>query len=183
MKNSVKRTFETEVLNFALAHKPNGLFDAHGIWAFGVQVMRRVNFASKAMIISLLFALPIGWLSWAYFKSQSTAIAFSLKERQGVVYLRAVVPVLEAALQLRESRLESISTATDKLETAYANLEAVQSQLGSILSTGSVFDELIEIRNEAKAQNASAGARINKSTEHVQALITLMTSATCGPLW
>ena len=180
MKNSVKRTFETEVLNFALAHKPNGLFDAHGIWAFGVHVMRRVNFASKAMIISLLFALPIGWLSWAYFKSQSTAIAFSLKERQGVVYLRAVVPVLEAALQLRESRLESISTATDKLETAYADLEAVQSQLGSILSTGSVFDELIEIRNEAKAQNAPAGARFNKSTEHVQALITLMTSATDG---
>ncbi len=41
---------------------PIGLFGAHGIWALGVHVMRSINFASKALIVSLLFALPLAWL-------------------------------------------------------------------------------------------------------------------------
>jgi methyl-accepting chemotaxis protein len=159
---------------------PSGLFGAHGIWAAGVHVMRSINFASKALIVSFLFALPIAWLSWAYFDAQNAAIAFSLKERDGVRYLRAAVPVLERALQLRAAPIDSVAVAVDALEKVYPGLEAVQAELGESLGTGTVFSEHMKVRAAAKSQEADVVARFIKNTEHVQALMAVMAMATDG---
>ena len=43
----------------------DGFFAHHGIWAPGVRLFRALNFASKAVIISLAFMLPmLGLLTW-----------------------------------------------------------------------------------------------------------------------
>ncbi len=42
-----------------------GYFAYHGVWAPGVRLFRRLGFTSKALIISLVFALPtLGLLAW-----------------------------------------------------------------------------------------------------------------------
>ncbi|MDE2395652.1 MAG: cache domain-containing protein [Burkholderiales bacterium] len=53
------------------AGQRSGFFAHHGIWAPGVRLFRRLGFASKALIISLAFVLPLfGLVGWQ-FKSQA----------------------------------------------------------------------------------------------------------------
>jgi methyl-accepting chemotaxis protein len=159
---------------------PIGLFGAHGIWALGVHIMRSINFAAKALIVSFLFALPIAWLSWSYFSAQKSAIDFSMKERDGVRYLQAASPVLQKALQLRATPAEASAPLADAMDKAYANLEKVQSELGDSLGTSSAFDALKQARTAAKSQGGEAVERFIKNTAHIQALIAVMTTATDG---
>jgi len=48
------------------SRRDSGFFEHHGIWAPGVRLFRKLNFASKAFIISLAFIVPmaalLGWL-------------------------------------------------------------------------------------------------------------------------
>ncbi len=162
------------------APAPLSLFGAHGIWAPGVKVMRSINFASKALIVSCLFALPIVWLAWAYFQAQQTAVEFSEKERAGVYYLRASYPVLKLALQVRSASPESVAGVTEAMEQSYAGLEEAQKSLGTSLGTGAAFEALQQARAQVKAPGGDAMDRFNRSTAHIQALITLMNTATDG---
>jgi methyl-accepting chemotaxis protein len=53
------------------ADQDSGFFEHHGIWAPGVRLFRRLHFASKALIISLAFTVPLlGLLAWQL-KAQS----------------------------------------------------------------------------------------------------------------
>lgn len=52
-----------------------GFFAHHGIWAPGVRLFRGVNFAAKALIISLSFMLPmLGLLGWTLHNQQQQAL-------------------------------------------------------------------------------------------------------------
>ncbi|MDD0809790.1 methyl-accepting chemotaxis protein [Curvibacter sp. RS43] len=52
-----------------------GFFRYHGIWAPGVRLFRKLRFASKAMIISLAFLLPLlGLLAWQLDTHTQTAL-------------------------------------------------------------------------------------------------------------
>lgn len=157
-----------------------GIFNVHGVWAFGVYLMRNISFASKALIVTLLFALPISWLSYCYFSSQGAAIEFSLKEREGVRYLHAASPVLQKALQLRTTPLESIAPVVDALDKAYANLDKVQSELGSNLGTKRAYESLKRARDAAKNQNTGTLLRFETNTAQIQALISIIATATDG---
>ncbi|WP_296509117.1 methyl-accepting chemotaxis protein [Rhodoferax sp.] len=159
---------------------PIGLFGAHGIWALGVHIMRSINFASKALIVSLLFSLPIAWLSWSYFSAQNAAIAFSLKERDGVRYLQAASPVLQLALQLRASPADASGAVTEALDKSYAGLEKIQQEMGANLGTVAAYAELQQARSAAKSQGGDAVERFVRNTAHIQALIAVMTTATDG---
>ena len=76
-------------------------FRYHGVWAPGVRLFRSIGFQAKALTISIVFMVPIGFLSWQYFLDKSSVIAFSSAERVGVRYLDATLPALEALLQSR----------------------------------------------------------------------------------
>ncbi|WP_138517458.1 methyl-accepting chemotaxis protein [Rhodoferax bucti] len=162
------------------APAPLSLFGAHGIWASGVQVMRSINFASKALIVSCLFALPIAWLSWAYFQAQLAAVEFSEKERAGVHYLRASYPVLKLALQLRGAPSEGAGALTEAMDQSYAGLEEVQAALGGSLGTGAAFEALKQARAQAKIPGGDAVERFIRNTAHIHALIAVMNTATDG---
>jgi methyl-accepting chemotaxis protein len=178
--NSNQRALTIDAPAPASMPAPLGLFSAHGIWAAGVHVMRSINFASKALIVSLSFALPIAWLSWAYFNAQSAAISFSSKESDGVRFLQAASPVLQKALQLRAAPGEGSALLADALDKAYTELEKVQSELGTSLGTESAFNTLKQARADARNQVGEPLARFIKNTAHIQALISAMTVATDG---
>src|SRR6185436_14786438 len=60
-----------------------------------VAFMGRIRFSSKFALISLLFALPIAFLSWMLVSELNSTIAFAEKERTGVAYNRAVLAMLQ----------------------------------------------------------------------------------------
>jgi len=59
----------------ATAPRGGGFFAHHGIWAPGVRLFRGVNFAAKALIISLSFMLPVlGLLGWTLHNQSQQAL-------------------------------------------------------------------------------------------------------------
>jgi hypothetical protein len=92
-------------LRLALA-APEGALDTVAyfrspVWAPGARRMGRLPFAAKALLICLMFLVPLTWVNWAYYSTQTDAIAFPDKELLGVQHAREVFPVLNLAQQLR----------------------------------------------------------------------------------
>ena len=96
-----------ELAHFLAAPEANtrqmSAYEAHGVWAMSVVLMRNLRFGSKAIVIGALFLLPIFILSYFFVKSQNDLIEFSMKERIGVATMRQFVPVFSGVLQTRNA--------------------------------------------------------------------------------
>ena len=73
-----------------------------GFWAPGARLMGNVTFPVKAIIISLIFLLPVALLGYFFVSAQNDQIAFSAKERVGVQTFENLVPLSSGILQIRK---------------------------------------------------------------------------------
>jgi methyl-accepting chemotaxis protein len=78
-------------------------FRYHGAWAPGVRLFRRIGFQAKASILTAVFLVPIGLLSWQYFGDKAATIDFTRSERQGVSTLQHIVPVLQGVIEAEQA--------------------------------------------------------------------------------
>jgi methyl-accepting chemotaxis protein len=160
-------------------------FRYHGLWAPGVRLFRRIDFKSKALVISLVFVLPMAWVSWQYFGDKASAIDFSSKERQGVSYAEAVMPVLAAMQEMRTHGIASAGTdgakaQTPALETALAQLRQTQERLGADLGVVNAF-KAFEQAQQRQAHAASGfDTQFRSQTETMAQLLVLLSAATDG---
>lgn len=88
-----------------------GFFQHHGIWAPGVRLFRTLQFRSKALIITTVFLLPTALLTWTFLNAKRDSISFSVKERDGVTYLRDAVPLVGLAQVYRMQALQAHARA------------------------------------------------------------------------
>ena len=70
--------------------------------------MRKLRFASKSMLISLMFLAPIGLLGYFYSVSQIDQVNFNLKERSGAQALIQFKPVLDGVIRIRNTTRASL---------------------------------------------------------------------------
>jgi len=156
------------------------------VWAPGVRLMGNLQFAAKAMLICLMFLVPLAWVSWAYYAAQTDAIAFSEKELLGVQYTREVFPVIAAAQQLRRDAVASaaggaapatMADVRSKLQAAQAKLAAVDKRLGAELGSAKPYAAVQTAL--AEAEKATGLESLYKAhSAHIAALIGLLQSVT-----
>jgi methyl-accepting chemotaxis protein len=149
-------------------------FKHHGVWAPGVKLFRKLQFRSKAAIITLVFLLPLISMGIGYFKAMSGSIEFSVKERVGVEYLRATLPVLKHAFAVRSDATASASVAA--LGSEFKKLEAVHARIGDELSASDAFKAL---KKSVDAAISSTPSR-ESSAELVDSALRLVVAATDG---
>ena len=77
-----------------------------------MRLFRRRLFATKALIISAMFLVPVVTLGWSYLADKAAAIGFSAKERLGVRHAQAALPLLQAAQDLRLQAVLSAAAGT-----------------------------------------------------------------------
>jgi len=70
-------------------------------WGLGDRFMGSVSFATKALVISVVFVLPLALLAYFYVTSQNEQVVFTEKERSGVDVLQHVVPLSSGVLNVR----------------------------------------------------------------------------------
>jgi methyl-accepting chemotaxis protein len=109
-------------------------FRYHGFWAPGIRLFRAVGFRAKASVISVTFLLPIVLLAFSYFQAQQGNIDFSAKERLGVTYAEAGMPLLRQLLQAEPDPARTASLMTE--------LGKVEQALGADLGTAKSFAAL-----------------------------------------
>ena len=67
------------------------------LWRPGARLMQRLRFPAKMALISVAFLLPLVWVLTAYMTTKWEGIHYVQRERDGVRYVEAIYPTLEAA--------------------------------------------------------------------------------------
>jgi methyl-accepting chemotaxis protein len=181
------RTLAEPAAGPAARPRGNSFFAYHGIWAPGVRAFRNLGFQWKALIITLAFSVPIAVLGALFLLNKNDSIAFSAKERDGVAYLREVLPLLGLAQQQRMLALQAAAgrpapEAADlgaRVAERMRRIQAVEQVLGAELATGPALAAVA-----ARAAEATAAAGADKvfagHAAHVQAVIDLINAASDG---
>jgi methyl-accepting chemotaxis protein len=155
---------------------------SHGIWGPGIRLMRNLRFVQKATLICSMFLVPMAWLSWSYFSNMSAQVSFSAKERVGLQYNRAVLPVLAAAQELRRasSAAEPLEVAQSALQSAQTRLAQTDKELGTELGVAKAHTAMASA--SAAALQGTAGSpfevTFRSHTAHVAAIQSLLGQAT-----
>ncbi len=82
---------------------PLSAFTVHGVWTPGVVVMRRISFQLKALIIILVFLVPIALTSQFLVSSLTSQIEFRQQEVDGAEYAQALLPLQPKLQALRSA--------------------------------------------------------------------------------
>ena len=158
-------------------------FRHHGAWAPGVRLFRRLQFKAKAITISVMFLVPIAALSWGFFNAQAESIAFSEKERLGVAYAQAVMPVLEAAEAARLSATTAAGGASPAARDIGVRLEALavaERTLGPALGTEAMYAKVRQAAALLASAPADPKAAFAQHSAFVAALLDLLGQSTDG---
>ena len=115
-------------------------------------LMSRLPYAWKFALIGLVLLIPGGLALRAYWAQQGAQIAFSAKERVGMVYLE---PAQELVVALADARSAAVAgEPVPSLEEPIAAVERAETQTGEQLETTKLWGELktaIEAATSAKA--------------------------------
>ncbi len=161
-------------------------FRYHGAWAPGVRLFRALGFKSKAMVIALTFLVPLSVLGWSYFGDKADAIAFSAKERVGVAYARALMPVLDlmqrqrVAAVLKAAGRTGEPVAEAELSRALAALAAAEKSSGETLGTAKAYAALQEALRALPAAGGDIDRTFAAQDSALQSLVDLLGASTDG---
>ena len=134
-----------------------------GLWSPAAAVMRKLRFPGKMGLIAAVFLLPVVWLLSQFLASEREDLAFVALERDGVHYVRAVYPTLQAADHWRfVAHSAAVGEGADRLpvaraafDQALARLREQQAALGERLDAGkawaSVEQSLARVQGQANA--------------------------------
>ena len=164
---------------------PASLFHHRGVMAPGIRLFRRIGFRAKSAWVSVAFLLPILLLATSLWISASVAIDFSAKERLGVQYARALMPLLDAAQNQRRAATANaadLPAAQQKVAQALEAVAAQQQQLGADLATGTEWAQVQRLHGELASQpvRADANATFGAHTAFVDAALALLNQVADG---
>jgi len=160
-----------------------------GLFAPGMRLMSRLQFGGKALLICLLFLLPLGWTGWTFYSNQLGSIAFSAKELQGIAYNREIFPLINQAQQWRRDATSAAASGTvpatlaevqSKVKAAQERLASVEKELGGTLGTSKAYAALQAAAAQAQAVSVpgrSLDEVFKAHSEHIRAMVMLMGTA------
>jgi len=138
-----------------------------GIWGLGVGLMGRISFLNKALIITVVFLLPLALLGYFFVSAQNDQISFSAKERTGVAAFQKLVPISTAVTKLRNATRAGLggfdtaskfSAAKAEVDSTIKALEAHVAATGDPLAVKPAVDELKSAWAKASASANGADA-------------------------
>jgi len=74
-----------------------------GIFGVGMRWMGNLQFAGKALLICLMFLLPLGLFGYFYASAELAQMNFTAQERAGVTAMRQFVPIYTGVLKTRNA--------------------------------------------------------------------------------
>jgi methyl-accepting chemotaxis protein len=135
------------------------------LWRAGAKWMSSVNFSTKALIISLIFMIPVLILGYFFSSSQLEQIRFSEKERVGTATLREFIPLLGGVLQTRNATRASLGgfEGSNAYQSGRNQTDSAIKAFDDYLKTSS---DVLELRSEFDKLKA-AWAETAKSNKGV----------------
>ncbi len=158
-------------------HPASTARSAHGVWAPGIRLFRRISFPAKAALISLAFMVPVSVLGWSALREMKSQLDFVQLERKGVVALQSAVPLYAASLRLHTTTLaqgtgqggEDAAESRREVERALANMASHDGGLAlqeAVTRTG----DALRATADARANQLQAQALLRAASELIGAI-------------
>ncbi|MDK2125580.1 methyl-accepting chemotaxis protein [Parachitinimonas caeni] len=93
--------------------------------------MRRQRYPTRFGVIGVMVALALAYLGYGLYRTNQTQVEFSAKERVGVAYLTAMLPLLDAIGQRRleaASKTGDLAASSKAIDEALTAIERLQTQ-------------------------------------------------------
>ncbi len=128
-----------------------GYFEHHGLWAPGIRLLRSMSFSAKALVVSVLFLLPLSMVSFELWRTKTAAIDRLTQERAGVVVLQGYVNVLGGILDARNATRATLggfdgethyAAARERVDSALTALNSSVADGGDALGVKEALDAL-----------------------------------------
>ena len=148
---------------------PRTAFEAHGIWAPGVTLMRDLQFVSKAVLICLMFFIPLGWITWPVYSIKLHNLSVSGQEQRGLVVAGLTAPVLEGLQQLRFAATQGKSAADANFSDRITKLLAERQSNGADLGDAALWGR-VESAAQAVSGDHATPAALSTAIQDVLAL-------------
>jgi methyl-accepting chemotaxis protein len=161
-----------------------------GLFAPGARLMGNLQFGAKALLICLVFLMPIVWLTWSFYSTKTSSMAFSAKELLGVRYNREIFPLINAAQQWRRDATAlaangvtptTLAEVQTKVRQAQDKLAGVDKELGATLGTAKAYAALqaaFADAQKAGVPGQNMDAVFDAHTAHIKAAVNLMSAVT-----
>ncbi|GEM_PF-464334 len=146
-------------------------------------MLRNFKIWQKMFLMTLLLALPLGFITFLYIREANEDVTVAVKGRTGTAYLATLRKTLELVPQHeRQMSANNPSAANNiltQIETAFGAIAKTESDYGASLNTVSKFNSLNEKWNEfkSKANGGDAAERRRLNAEVVSQIRGLMALA------
>ncbi|MBC7817753.1 MAG: hypothetical protein IAG10_12740, partial [Planctomycetaceae bacterium] len=144
------------------------------VFAPAVALLNRLTYPRKFAVIGLLFALPLGLVTFFLISELNDRIAFSAKEQLGNEYLR---PVQQFASDLRDHRgltwaradqentPEELRRVDERLQRDIQEVDAVDRRLGAMLRSTQLWTA-IKGKCRALQSTPTTAAPVDPANRH-----------------
>ena len=171
--------------------RDSGFFAHHGIWAPGVRVFRRLTFRSKALLISVVFLIPIVVLSVQSARQSNDLLRSNQNAQVGISYTAEVLPLLKLLQQQRSASLQQggtegggaeVKAVADAVGLQFKRVVEVERQHGELLRTKETLEVLRANMEKAAAQQGSKNllAVHKRHSQSIEAALALLDAALDG---
>jgi len=171
--------------------RSQGFFAHHGFWAPGVRLFRQLSFHSKAILISVVFLIPIIALSIQYARQSTELLRSNEDAKVGVIYASEVLQLLKLLQQQRSAILQradaesggaEVKALADAIDLQFKRVVEVDQQHGELLRTKEALDVLRANMEKAAAQQGTKNllAVHKRQTQSIEAALTLLDAALDG---
>jgi methyl-accepting chemotaxis protein len=158
----------------------SGFFAHHGFWAPGVRLFRKLGFRTKALLISLMFVVPLAVIASAYLRTAQAEQALVSKELAGIGFAREIIGLLD---RLEQQRLAAVRARLDPAVNGADAARATAAQLARVIEAHRAVADLVandaldvlranaEKAADAPANPLAAHKRHSQVIEAAQALL------------
>jgi methyl-accepting chemotaxis protein len=139
-------------------------FRYHGWLSPGVRLFRQLGFPAKSMCIAGAFLLPLLVMLFALVSTELDQIRFAKAERAGIVTMRPLLALLDAAQARRHAavlRQGDLASHQQAVKSAFDDLERARQQTAGLMTLGPAF---AEVKQQHEALMARALAADGQAT-------------------
>ncbi|MGQ5524785.1 methyl-accepting chemotaxis protein [Chitinimonas sp. PSY-7] len=142
-------------------------------------LMRRHSYPTRFGLIGAVSILTLLYLGYSLYRTNQDNVDFSAKERVGVEYLKAGLPLIDALIVRRNGAAAGSGAAdTGKVDSALSQVAAAEQKLGAELGTGKAFSAMKQSWEETRSSDSKPAAdRIKAHTATIDQAINLLITA------
>lgn len=157
----------------------------HGIWGLGVRLFSNLSFRSKAVLISVMFLIPIALLGVQHVRLTGVRLHSDQKSAVGIAYASEILPLLKLIQQQRfvgllraegESGDTEAKALEDAIDAQLKRVDEIDKRHGGVLRTKEALGVLRANMEKATAMRGAKNllAIHKRNSQSAEAAIALL---------